>query len=192
MSVTPSAERARLGGFFRGGMPVDMLDELGQKEISVQEFLDDMRYVKGYSSILSPLTDEYIKTHNRTFFYDGDILEYQVGTSRVVKAVVDGDSFEVKKDGIVYNGEKARALFKDDSDFKKWKKTCDGEKNALISDACAKLEVYQYNHVYVLKELQLPKEFKFCTVQEMMTFLKSREFEAVQARYLPQKDASRK
>lgn len=57
-------------------MPVDMIDELGQKDIKLQEFLDDMRYVKGYSSIMSPLTEERIKTHGRTFFYDGDILEY--------------------------------------------------------------------------------------------------------------------
>jgi hypothetical protein len=173
-------------------MPMDIMDELGQTEIAVKDFLDDMRYIKGYSSIMSPLTDEYIKNHNRTFFYDGDILEYQVGTSRVVKAVVDGSSFTVKKDGVEYRGDKARALFGDDSDFKKWKKACDGEKNALISDACARLEVYQYNHVYALKELLLPKEFKFCTVQELMAFLKSREFESVQARYLPLKDAAKK
>jgi len=171
---------------------MDIIDELGQKEISAQEFLDDMRYRKGYSSITSPLTDEYIKTHNRTFFYDGDILEYQVGTNRVVKAVVDGDSFEVKKDGVMYKGKKARALFMDDSDFKKWKKTQDGENNALLNDACAHLEVCQLNHVCVFKELQLPREFKFCTVQEMMAFLISREFESVQARYLPLKDASKK
>jgi hypothetical protein len=171
---------------------MDIMDELGQKEIVLQEFLDDMRYSKGYSSIMSPLTDEYIKTHNRTFFYDGDVLEYQVGTSRVVKAVVDASSFAVKKDGVEYRGDKARALFKDDADFKKWKKTWDGDKNALINDACARLEIYQYNHVYALKELQLPREFKFCTIQELMAFLKSRDFESVQARYLPQKDGARK
>jgi len=171
---------------------MDIMDELGQKEISVLEFLDDMRYRKGYSSITSPLTDEYIKTHNRTFFYDGDVLEYQVGTSRVVKAVVDGSSFAVKKDDVEYRGAKARALFKDDSDFKKWKKILDGEKNALHNDACARLEIYQYNHVYALKELQLPREFKFCTIQELMAFLKSRDFESVQARYLPQKDGAKK
>lgn len=168
---------------------MDMLDELGQNEISVTVLLDEMRYVKGYSSIMTPLTDEFVKTHNRTFFYDGDVMEYQVGTSRVVKAVVDGDSFVVKKDGVEYRGAKARALFKDDADFKKWKKTWDGDKNVLVSDACARMELYQYNHVYALKELQLPKEFRFCTIQELMAFLKSREFEAVQARYLPQKDS---
>jgi hypothetical protein len=173
-------------------MPVDMLDELGQKEISITELLDEMRYVKGYSSIMTPLTDEYMKSHDRTFFYDGDLMEYQVGTSRVVKAVIDGDSFVVKKDGKEYRGDKARALFKDDADFKQWKKTWDGDKNALVSDACAHLKLYQYNHVYALKELQLPGEFKFCSVRELMAFLKSREFEAVQARYLPQKDSLRK
>jgi hypothetical protein len=102
------------------------------------------------------------------------------------------DDVGFKKDGVEYRGERARALFKDDSDFKKWKKTLDGEKNALISDACAHLEVYQYNHVYALKELQLPREFKFCTIQELMAFLKSRDFESVQARYLPLKDAPTK
>ncbi len=171
---------------------MDIMDELGQKEICVQEFLDDMRYSKGYSSIMSPLTDEYIKEHNRTFFYDGDILEYQVGTSRVVKAVVDGSSFAIRKDGVEYRGDKARALFRDDADFRKWKKSLDGEKNAVIDDACARLEIYQYNHVYALKELQLPREFKFCTVQELMAFLKSRDFESVQARYLPHKDGAKK
>lgn len=169
-----------------------MLDELGQKEISIIELLDEMRYVKGYSSIMTPLTDEYSKTHSRTFFYDGDVMEYQIGTSRVVKAVVDGDSFVVKKDGVEYRGAKARALFKDDADFKQWKKTCDGDKNVLVSDACARLELYQYNHVYSLKELKLPKEFKFCTVRELLAFLKSREFEAVQARYMPEKDSLKK
>ena len=171
---------------------MDLMDELGQKDISVQEFLDDMRYRKGYSSIMSPLTDEYIKTHNRMFFYDGDVLEYQVGTNRLVKAVVDGSSLVVKKDGVEYRGARARALFKDDADFKKWKKSWDGDKNNLVSDACAHLAVYQLNHVYTWKELQLPKDFKFCTVQELMSFLKSREFESVQARYLPPKDGAKK
>ena len=169
-----------------------MIDEPGQKEIKVQEFLDDMRYVKGYSSIMCPLTDEFIKNHNRTFFYDGDVLEYQVGTKRVVKAIVDGDTLVVKKDGVEYRGEKARALFKDDADFKKWKKTWDGDKNALVNDACAYLRIFQLNHVCMFKELQLPREFKFCTIQDMMAFLKSREFESVQARYLPLKDGAKK
>jgi len=170
---------------------MDIMDELGQKEISVKDFLDDMRYIKGYSSIMSPLTDEHIKNHNRTLFYSSDILEYQVGTNRLVKAVVEGDALVVKKDGVEYRGDKARALFNDDSDFKKWKKTWDGQNNALVSDACAHLEVYQLNHVYSWKELQLPKEFKFCTIQELMAFLKSREFESVQARYLPPKGESK-
>jgi len=166
-----------------------MLDELGQKELSINELLDEMRYVKGYSSIMTPLTDDYMKTHNRTFFYDGDLMEYQVGTKRVVKAIVDGDAFAVKKDGKEYRGAAARALFKDDADFKQWKKTWDGDKNAMISDACAELHIYQLNAVCMFKELQLPKEFKFCTVQELLAFMKSREFESVQARYMPDKDS---
>ncbi len=166
-----------------------MLDELGQKEISITELLDEMRYVKGYSSIMTPLTDEYMKSHNRTFFYDGDLMEYQVGTKRVVKAIVDVDTFAVKKDGKEYRGAKARALFKDDSDFKQWKKTWDGDKNVMISDACAELHIYQLNAVCMFKELALPKEFKFCTVRELLVFMKSREFEAVQARYMPEKDS---
>ncbi len=171
---------------------MDIMDELGQKEICVQEFLDDMRYRKGYSSIMSPLTDEYIKNHDRTLFYDGDVLEYQVGTNRLVKAVVDGSALVVKKDSVEYRGARARALFTEDADFKKWKKSWDGEKNALVSDACAHLEVYQLNHVFTWKELQLPKEFKFCTIRELMAFLKSRDFESVQARYLPPKDGAKK
>lgn len=168
-----------------------MLDELGQKEISIAELLDEMRYVKGYSSIMCPLTDEYIKAHNRMFFYDGDVMEYQVGTKRVVKAIVDGNAFAIKKDGKEYRGEKARAQFKNDADFKQWKKTWDGDKNMMVSDACAYLHIYQLNAVCAFKELELPKEFKFCTVQELLVFLKSREFESVQARYLPQKDGAK-
>lgn len=163
---------------------MDMLDELGQKEISVRELLDEMRYVKGYSSIMTPLTDEYAKSHNRTLFYDGDIMEYQVGTKRVVKAIVDGESFAIRKDGREFRGAKAREQFKDDSEFRKWKKAWD-DNNAMLSDACAYLHIYQLNAVCAFKELQLPREFKFCTVQELLAFLKSREFESVQARYLP-------
>jgi len=153
--------------------------------------MDEMRYVKGYSSIMTPLTDEYVKTHNRTFFYDGDVMEYQVGTKRVVKAIVDGNAFAIKKDGKEYRSAKARALFKDDSDFKQWKKTWDGDKNAMISDACASLHIYQLNAVCSFKELEMPRELKFCTVQELLVFLKSREFEAVQARYMPEKSAKK-
>lgn len=168
---------------------MDILEELGYSDISVNKFLDTLRDIKGYTSIIATFTDESIADHNRTFFYDGYILEYQVGTNRIVKAVVDGDSFMVRKDGVEYKGEKARALFRNDRDFKDWKKTCDGEKNALIRDACARLELYNINYVYALKELQLPKEYTFCTIQELMAFIMSREFETVQARYLPPKDS---
>ena len=96
---------------------MDMLDELGQKDILISELLEEMRVVKGYSSILTPLTDDYMKTHNRTFFYDGDVMEYQVGTSRIVKAVVDGEvryirvSASALKKGLVTKAPK-----------RKWKK----------------------------------------------------------------------
>jgi hypothetical protein len=110
-----------------------------------------------------------------------------VGTNRIVKATVDVNSFVVKKDGVEYKGEKARALFKTDAEFKQWKRSCDGTNNTLISDACATLQVFKVNFVWELKELQLPKDFKFYTVQELLSFLKSREFEAVQAQYMPQK-----
>lgn len=164
-----------------------MIDDLGQKEIVLKDFLDDMRYSKGYASIVCPLQDDYLKTHNRTFFYDGEVIEYMVGTNRIVKATVDGNSFVVKKDGVDYKGEKARALFKNDAEFKQWKRACDGTNNALVSDACATLQVFKVNHIWELKELVLPKQFKFCTIQELLVFLKSREFEAVQASYMPQK-----
>ena len=166
-----------------------MIDDLGQKPIVLHEFLDDMRYVKGYASIVCPLEDEYLKDHNKMFFYDGQIIEYMVGTNRVVKANTDVNAFVVKKDGVEYKGEKARDLFKNDADFKQWKRTCDGVKNVLVSDAYATLQLFKVNFVWELKELQLPKEYKFYTVQELLSFLKSREFEAVQAQYLPQKEA---
>ncbi|MCD1293736.1 hypothetical protein CUJ83_01840 [Methanocella sp. CWC-04] len=167
---------------------MDLIDELGQEELTVRKFLDELRDIKGYTSIISSLSDEYLEEHNRTLFYDGDILEYQVGTNRIVKVIVDGDLLQVLKDGVEYKGEKARALFKNDKEFKKWKKTCDGEENALLNDACARIEIYHVNYVYALKELILPKEYKFCTVQELMSFILSRDFESVQARYLPMKE----
>ena len=168
-----------------------MIDDLGQKPIVLHEFLDDMRYVKGYASIVCPLEDDYLKDHNKMFFYDGQLIEYMVGTNRVVKAGTDVSSFVVKKDGVEYKGEKARALFKNDADFKQWKRTCDGAKNVLVSDAYATLQLFKVNFVWELKEMQLPKEYKFYTVQELLSFLKSREFEAVQAQYLPQKQENK-
>ena len=168
-----------------------MIDDLGQKPIVLNEFLDDMRYVKGYASIVCPLEEGYLKDHNKMFFYDGEVLQYMVGTNRVVKAVADVNSFAIRKDGVEYKGEKARALFTNDADFKQWRRTCDGTKNALISDAYATIELFKVNFVWELKEMQMPKDYKFYTVQELLSFLKSREFEAVQAQYLPQKEDSR-
>ena len=168
-----------------------MIDDLGQKPIVLNEFLDDMRYVKGYASIVCPLEDNYLKDHNKMFFYDGDIIEYMVGTNRIVKAVADVNTFVIKNDGVEYKGEKAREQFKNDAEFKQWKRTCDGTNNALVSDAYALLQLFKVNVVWELKELQLPKEYKFSTVQELLSFLKSREFEAVQAQYMPMKDAKK-
>lgn len=167
---------------------MDAIDDLGQKQIVLNEFLDDMRYVKGYASIVCPLEEGYIKDHNKMFFYDGEVLQYMVGTNRIVKATADVNSLVIRKDGVEYKGEKARALFKNDADFKQWKRSCDGTKNVLISDAYATIQLFKVNFVWELKEMQMPKEYKFYTVQELLSFLKSREFEAVQAQYLPQKD----
>ncbi len=164
-----------------------MIEELGSSDLSVLQFKDDLRDRRGYSSIVFTLTDDDLENRNRTFFYDGDLLEYQVGTKRLVKAIVDGDQFAVLKDGKKYTGAKARALFKDDKDFKVWRRSNDGETNDLLHDACATLHAYQLNAVCAWKELQLPQEFSFCKVRELMAYILSRDFEAVQARYMPQK-----
>lgn len=169
------------------GRDQGMIEELGIKDMTVREFLDDLRDIKGYTSIVSTLTDESLADHGRMLFYDGDILEYQMGTNRIIKVVVDGELLTVKKDGVVYTGPKARALFSGDREFKAWKKSCDGDKNELIRDACASVQIFHVNHIYALKELQLPKELTFCTVKELMSFILSRDFEAVQARYMPYK-----
>ena len=166
-----------------------MIEELGIKDMTVREFLDDLRDIKGYTSITSTLTDEYIADHSRMLFYDGDILEYQMGTNRIIKVVVDGEQLTVKKDGVVYTGPKARELFAGDREFKAWKKTCDGQKNDLIKDVYASVQIFHVNHIYALKELQLPKELTFSTAKELMSFILSRDFEAIQARYMPYKDA---
>lgn len=170
---------------------MDMIDDLGQKQIVLNEFLDDMRYVKGYASIVCPLDEGYLKDHNKMFFYDGEILQYMVGTNRIVKATADVNSLAIRKDGVEYKGEKARALFNNDADFKQWKRTCDGTKNTVISDAYATIQLFKVNFVWELKEMQMPKEYKFYTIQELLSFLKSREFEAVQAQYLPQKESAK-
>ena len=166
-----------------------MIEEIGSSDLTVQQFLDDLSDRRGYTSILFPVTDEDLAHRNRTFFYDGDLLEYQVGTKRLVKAIVDGDQFAVLKDGKEYRGEKARDLFKNDRDFKLWRRSSDGEANDLLHDACARMHVYQLNAVCAWKELQLPQEYSFCKVRELMAFVMSRDFEAVQARYLPLKQA---
>lgn len=164
-----------------------MIEDPGQSNLTVRQFLDDLRDIKGYTSILFPATEEDLNERDRAFFYDGDLLEYQVGTNRLVKAVVDGSQFTVKKDGVEYKGDSARALFRNDREFKVWKRTCDGEKNALIKDACATIELFRLNPVCTWKELQLPVEYSFCTLRELMAFVSSREFEAICARYLPWK-----
>lgn len=164
-----------------------MIEELGSSDLTRQQFLDDLSDRRGYTSIIFPVTDDDLANRNRTFFHDGDLLEYQVGTKRLVKAIVDGDQFAVIKDGKKYEGQKARALFKGDRDFKLWRRSCDGEANELLHDACATMHVYQLNAVCAWKELQLPREFSFCKVRELMAFILSRDFEAVQARYLPLK-----
>lgn len=166
-----------------------MIEELGIKEMTVREFLNDLMDIKGYTSIICPLTEEYLADHNRTLFYDGDILEYQVGTNRIVKVVVDGEQLHIKKDGVEYTGAKARAQFSGDREFKAWKRACDGDKNALLKEACASVQIFHINYVYALKELQLPQEITFCNVRELMSFILSREFEAIQARYMPYKNA---
>ncbi|HMK47231.1 MAG TPA: hypothetical protein VK436_11450 [Methanocella sp.] len=166
-----------------------MIEDPGSNEMTVREFLDNLRDIKGYTSITSALSDEYLADHNRMIFYDGDILEYQVGTNRIVKAVVDGDDLAIRKDGVDYTGARARALFSGDREFKAWKKTCDGDRNVLIRESCATLQIFHVNHVYALKELQLPKEYLFSTVKELMSFILSRDFEAAQARYMPYKNA---
>lgn len=162
-----------------------MIEELGIRDMTVREFLDDLRDIKGYTSIICPFTEEYLADHNRMFFYDGDVLEYQVGTKRLVKAVVDGSQFTIMKDGVEYKGANARSQFKNDRDFKQWRKTCDGVKNALVKDACANIQAFQLNAVCSWVELQMQQELSFCTIRELMSFVLSREFEAMQARYMP-------
>jgi hypothetical protein len=164
-----------------------MIEELSSSDLTVQQFLDDLSDRRGYTSILFPVTDNDLASRNRTFFYDGILLEYQVGTKKLVNATVDGDQFAVLKDGKKYTGAKARALFKSDRDFKLWRRSNDGETNDLLHDACASMHLYQLNAVCAWKELQLPQEFSFCKVRELMAFILSRDFEAVQARYLPLK-----
>jgi hypothetical protein len=161
-----------------------MIEDLKTSNMTVLQFLDELRDEKGHSSIIFLLTEDDLINRNFTFFYDGDLLEYQVGTKRLVKAIVDGDRFAVRKDGNEYKGAKARALFKTDKEFKLWKRTCDGEANELISDATATIHAYQLSPTCAWKELQMPKEYTFGTVRELMSYVLSFEFEAALARYM--------
>jgi len=164
-----------------------MIEDPGQKNLTVLQFLDELRDRKGYTSIIFPVTEEELNDRNQMFFYKGDILEYQIGTNKLVRAVADGEQFTVKKDGAVYKGATARALFKNDKEFKAWKRACDGDKNALIKDGCAQIHVYRLNPVCDWKELQVSQQCSLCTLRELMAFVTSRDFEALCARYLPWK-----
>lgn len=162
-----------------------MIDDLGRNEMTVNQFLDELRDIKGYTSITCAFDDAYLEEHDKTFFYDGQILEYQVGTKRLVKAFVNVNDFTIKKGGKEYKGKEARDQFKNDKEFKKWKKFADGVNDALIKDACAHIEIYHLTVVCTWKELALPKDYEFCSVRELWSFVLSRDFESVQARYLP-------
>jgi hypothetical protein len=166
-----------------------MIEDLKTSNMTVLQFLDELRDNKGHTSIIFALNEDDLLNRNFTFFYDGDLLEYQVGTKRLVKAIVDGDQFVIKKDGKEYKGQKARALFKTDKEFKLWKRTIDGEQNAIIQDACATVHAYALSPTCAWKELQMSKEYSFCTVRELMSFVLSFEFEATLARYMALKQA---
>jgi two-component SAPR family response regulator len=112
-----------------------MIEDLKTSNMTVVQFLDELRDNKGHTSIIFLPGEDDLVNRNFTFFYDGDLLEYQVGTKRLVKAIVDGGRFAIRKDGKEYRGEKARALFKTDKEFKLWKRTIDDEKNMIIEDA---------------------------------------------------------
>ncbi len=164
-----------------------MIEDLKTANMTVLQFLDDLRDNKGHTSILISPSEEDLASRNLTFFYDGDLLEYQVGTKRLVKAIVDGDQFVIRKDGKEYKGEKARKLFKTDKEYKLWKRTCDGEANAVISEPTATIHAYLLSPTCVWKELQMPKEYACGTLRELMSCVLSFELEATLARYMPQK-----
>ncbi len=86
-----------------------MIEDLKTSNMTVVQFLDELRDNKGHTSIIFLPGEDDLINRNFTFFYDGDLLEYQVGTKRLVKAIVDGDRFAIRKDGKEYRGEKARA-----------------------------------------------------------------------------------
>jgi hypothetical protein len=166
-----------------------MIEDLKTSNMTVVQFLDELRDNKGHTSIIFLPGEDDLINRNFTFFYDGDLLEYQVGTKRLVKAIVDGDKFAIRKDGKEYRGEKARALFKTDKEFKLWKRTLDGEENAIIEDAVATIHAYQLSPTCAWKELQMPKEYTFNTIRELMSYVLSFEFEAALARYMHLKQA---
>lgn len=164
-----------------------MIEDLKTANMTVVQFLDELRDNKGHTSVLFMLTEDDLVNRNLTSLYDGDLLEFQVGTKRLVKAIVDGDKFAVRKDGKDYHGEKARALFKTDKEYKLWKRTCDGEENAVISEAPATIHAYLLSPTCVWKELQMPKEYTCNTIRELMSCVLSFELEATLARYMPPK-----
>ncbi|HEY3272238.1 MAG TPA: hypothetical protein VGJ92_00675 [Methanocella sp.] len=166
-----------------------MIEDLKTSNMTVVQFLDELRDNKGHTSIIFSPGEDDLVNRNFMFFYDGDLLEYQVGTKRLVKAIVDGDRFAIRKDGKEYRGEKARALFKNDKEFKLWKRTIDDEQNAIIEDAVATIHAYQLSPTCAWKELQMPKEYTFGTVRELMAYVLSFEFEAALARYMHLKQA---
>jgi hypothetical protein len=164
-----------------------MIEDLKTANMTVLQFLDDLRDNKGHTSILFAPSEEDLLNRNFTFFYDGDVLEYQVGTKRLVKAIVDGDQFAIRKDGKEYKGQKARALFKTDKEYKLWKRTCDGETNAVISEAPATIHAFLLSPTCVWTELQMPKEYTCNTIRELMSCVLSFELEATLARYMAPK-----
>jgi hypothetical protein len=166
-----------------------MIEDLKTSNMTVLQFLDELRDNKGHTSVIFPLTEDDLINRNLTFFYDGDLLEFQVGTKRLVKAIVDGDKLAIRKDGKEYRGEKARGLFKTDKEYKLWKRTCDGEDNAVIGEAGATIHAYLLSPTCTWKELQMPKEYSFNTVRELMASVLSFELEAALARYMPVKQS---
>jgi hypothetical protein len=164
-----------------------MIEDLKTSNMTVVQFLDELRDNKGHTSVIFTLNEDDLLNRNFAFFYDGDLLEYQVGTKRLVKAIVDGDKFAIRKDGKEYHGEKARSLFKTDKEFKLWKRNCDGEENAVVGEASATIHAYLLSPTCTWKELQMPKEYSFNTVRELMSCVLSFELEAALARYMPLK-----
>jgi hypothetical protein len=162
-----------------------MIEDLKTSNMTVLQFMDELRDNKGHTSVIFQLTEDDLLSRNLMIFYDGDLLEYQVGTKRLVKAIVDGDKFAIRKDGKEYQGEKARKLFKTDKEYKLWKRTCDGEENAVLGEASATIHAYLLSPTCVWNELDMPKEYACGTIRELMACILSFELEAALARYMP-------